>query len=297
MTTDAVSGTIGASHFHHAVTGSNGPVVLDFSGALLNNEVSFSGPVSGEIVSDLLKGEIYINAHTPAFPGGELRGQMFRLARDGYGFDMCTGQESSPVNAPDAQGSGLISIDRLHTNANIAIVTDGLTGPVIGAHLHEAPIGENGGVIYDLTPYFNNGAVTGFGIPVDTSIINAIQAANVYANVHTDQHPDGELRGQVVKEFLCSIETGVNPIEGIVSEVKLSPVPVGEFVNVTIKSDQIKDVTIKVFDLSGKIISIEPVHLSAGSNMVRLETDSLYPGFYLLTISDGKGTGTYKFVK
>ncbi|MFZ1675841.1 MAG: CHRD domain-containing protein, partial [Saprospiraceae bacterium] len=158
MTTDAVSGPIGASHFHRAALGSNGGVVLNFSPDLNNNALDFTGPISADVVSSLLKGEIYINAHTAAFPGGELRGQLFRLARDGYGFDMCTNQEVAPINAPNAQGSGLASIDRLHSNLNLSIATDGLTGDLTAAHLHAAPIGVNGGVILPLTTFFANGA-------------------------------------------------------------------------------------------------------------------------------------------
>ncbi|MEO6130989.1 MAG: CHRD domain-containing protein [Saprospiraceae bacterium] len=297
MTTDFVSGQIGASHFHRAALEANGPVVMNFSGSILNNGLDFSGPVTGDIISSLLKGEIYINAHTAAYPGGELRGQLFRLARDGYGFDMCTNQEVNPVNAPIAQGSGLVSIDRLHSNVNLAIVTTELTGPLTGAHLHQAPIGVNGGVIFPLTSFFVNGGVFGNGVPADTSIINPILAGNVYANVHTALHPGGELRGQVVKEFLCSIETGIERIEAINGEVILSPVPVTDQLNISIEVNKMSTLTMNIVDLSGKIISTQPFNLTGGKNEVQVETTLLYPGFYLLMITDGNTTQAYKFVK
>lgn len=297
MTTDAVSGQIGASHFHNASLGSNGAVVLNFSGSIINNGLDFSGPITSDIVSALLKGEIYINAHTAAYPGGELRGQMFRLARDGYGFDMCTSQEVNPVNAPIAQGSGLASIDRLHSNVDLSIVTTGLTGPLTAAHLHQAPIGVNGGVIFPLTSFFSNGAVFANGVPVDTSIINAIISGNVYANVHTDLHPGGELRGQIVKEFLCSIETGITPIDVINGEVILSPVPVTDQLTVTFDLKKSSTLSMNIYDLSGKMLSSNPYNLTEGENEVRVETSSLSPGFYLLTITDGNASQVYKFVK
>src|SRR4030095_13684015 len=170
MVTDGASGTIGASHFHEAKVGTSGGVVLDLSSGLNENAIEFSGPIPPGVVGSLLTGDIYINGHTPAFPGGELRGQLFRLARDGYGYDMCPEQEVGIVNAPGATGSGYVSIDRLHTNANIAIVTDHLTGPINAAHFHQAPIGVNGGVIFPLTPFFDNGSLFGYGIPLDTSL-------------------------------------------------------------------------------------------------------------------------------
>jgi len=297
MTTDAVSGTFSASHFHHSIVGSNGPVVLDFSGSLNNNAIDFSGPISSDEIISLLTGEIYINGHTPAFPGGELRGQMFRLARDGYGFDMCPAQEVGTINAPNAQGSGLVSIDRLHTNANISIVTDGLTGNINAAHFHEAPIGVNGGVVFPLTSFFNNGSLFEHGVPLDTSVINALRSANAYANVHTSLHPGGEMRGQVVKEFLCSIETGVESIDEIVGEVQLSPIPVINRLNISIETNKMTTLSMNVFDLSGKMITTDQFRLAEGKNEVQVETESLYPGFYLLMITDGNATQAYKFVK
>jgi len=297
MTTDAVSGVIGASHFHRGVIGTNGPVVLNFSADLANNALSFTGPIAGDVVSSLLSGEIYINAHTPAYPGGELRGQMFRLARDGYGYDMCTNQEVAPINAPNAQGSGLVSIDRLHSNLNISIVTDGLTGDITAAHLHEAPIDVNGGVIFPLTEFFVGGAVFGNGVPMDTAITNAIIAGNVYSNVHTAQHPGGELRGQVVKEFLCEIETGIEPIEEITGDVLLSPNPVSDELNISLEVSKMTSLSMDVYDLSGKMISTHPFSLSVGKNDVRIETADLTAGFYLLMITNGNATQTYKFVK
>lgn len=295
--TDQVSGTISGAHLHMAPVGSNGGVVLDLSTGLSDNDIAFFGPVTDEVVSGLLSGDIYINVHTPAFPGGELRGQLFRLAREGFGFDLCPEQEAGNVNAPAATGNGYVSIDRLHSNINVAVTTHGLTGPVTGAHFHEAPIGVSGGVVLDLTPFFLNGAVAGFGVPMDSTIINSILAENIYVNVHTANHPGGELRGQIVKEFLCSIETGINELADVLNEVILSPVPVAEVLNVSFTATSNNTISMNVFDLSGKLISTEAINISEGYNNVQIETAYLNAGFYMLMMSDGNASQAYKFVK
>jgi Cu/Zn superoxide dismutase len=295
MVSDQVTGNVTAAHFHNAPIGTNGGVVLDLSSGLDDNDINFSGPISADAVSALLTGSIYANAHTAAYPGGEFRGQMFRLARDGYGFDLCTQQETGNINAPNATGNGYASIDRLHTNLNLGIAVDGLTGPITGAHIHKAPIGVNGGVILPF-PAFED-MITGYGIPADSTVIAAILTDSAYINVHTAMHPGGEVRGQIVKEFLCTLETGVNELEDIVSEVSLSPVPVIDRLNVTIESNSNTDLTMSVFDLSGKLLSVDKFELTQGQNVLQIPTHTLSPGFYTLMISDGHAAQAYKFVK
>jgi Cu/Zn superoxide dismutase len=297
VVTDGLSGPAGAAHFHNNRLGVNGGVVLDLSTGLDDDDIIFSGDITSEILDALLTGGIYVNVHTPAYPGGEIRGQLFRLARDGYGFDMCPEQEVGAVNAPDATGSAYVSIDRLHSNMNVVFVTNGLTDDVTASHFHEAPLGVNGGVVFDLSPFVDNGAISGYGVPIDTSLVNMIRSGNAYINVHTSLHPAGEVRGQVVKEFLCSIEVSVDELENVVSDIILSPVPVSDMLNVAFGAHANTSLTLAVYDLSGKILSTGHFNVTEGQNMLQVETAALQPGFYMLMITDGKGAEAYKFVK
>ncbi len=297
MVSDGLSGTVGAAHFHMGSLGNNGGVVLDLSGALDDNDIHFTGAISEAVVSALLSGDIYINAHTPAFPGGEIRGQMFRLARDGYAFDLCPEQEVGGINAPTAVGSGMITIDRLHSNLDIFIGTDGLTGPLTAAHFHQAPIGTNGGVIVDLTAFFTDGFLSGYGFGTDTALVNRLRNGSIYVNVHTAANPGGEIRGQVVKENLCELMTGVDELDDLVQDVLLSPVPVHETLNVAIETYTTAELTMSVMDMSGKLLSTDHFHMTAGKNNVLIETGNLSPGFYILMISNGNAAQAYKFVR
>jgi hypothetical protein len=87
------------SHIHMAAAGVNGPVVAwlyppgpppqlipgRFSGVLATGVVTdaqLTGPLAGMTLADLLAamsaGDTYVNVHTTANPGGEVRGQISR---------------------------------------------------------------------------------------------------------------------------------------------------------------------------------------------------------------------------
>ena len=127
--------------------------------------------------------------------------------------------------------------------------------------------------------------------------INRIRSGNTYINVHTATHFGGEIRGQIVKEFLCSIETGVDPLEDIISAVTLSPVPVFDELNVAIATHHSTSLLFRIVDVSGKSVSADRYDLIRGDNIVSLNTSDLLPGFYVLMITDGDGAQAYKFVK
>ena len=76
VTYSGLSGSATGGHFHGpAMPGQNAPVVVPFNGSL-------ASPISGEKIltpaqaADLLAGKWYVNLHTAANPGGEIRGQV-----------------------------------------------------------------------------------------------------------------------------------------------------------------------------------------------------------------------------
>lgn len=67
-----------AAHIHGpALPGFNGPVILPLTtsggtSGTLNGVGTYTGPQ----ITDLLAGKHYVNVHSTAFPGGEIRGQI-----------------------------------------------------------------------------------------------------------------------------------------------------------------------------------------------------------------------------
>ena len=74
--------SITGAHIHQGAAGANGPVIFDLGAASFYQD---GGSVRRMIanaafpaanLNDLFTGNTYVNIHTPAFPGGEIRAQL-----------------------------------------------------------------------------------------------------------------------------------------------------------------------------------------------------------------------------
>ena len=76
LTYAGLSGPVKAGHFHGpAIAGSNAPVALPFAGNL-ESPIKGSAILTAAQAVDVLAGKWYVNLHTAANPGGEVRGQV-----------------------------------------------------------------------------------------------------------------------------------------------------------------------------------------------------------------------------
>ena len=76
VTTTGIAGTAAHIHNHEAAAGSNGPVAIP----LTKNGDSYAVPAGATLTdaqfASFKAGNLYVNVHTAANPGGELRGQL-----------------------------------------------------------------------------------------------------------------------------------------------------------------------------------------------------------------------------
>lgn len=74
------------AHIHEGGVGMNGPVLFAFNnpdGSWALNGSDVWTDLTQDDVSALFSGELYLNFHTTAFPGGEVRGQIFAIPTPG----------------------------------------------------------------------------------------------------------------------------------------------------------------------------------------------------------------------
>jgi CHRD domain len=190
MTTTGFTGTV--AHIHTGVFGVNGGVTFNFTQTAAGSGV-WTMPITQMTTAQyqsFLFGDMYFNAHSAAFPGGEVRGQIGLVTRTAS----LSGAQEVPANNSTASGRGIGTYNPA-TGATTFTVTSTVVNPT-AAHIHTAAAGANGGVTVGFTQ-----TSPGTWTSPATATLTLTQAAafansGMYFNVHSAAFPGGEVRGQ-----------------------------------------------------------------------------------------------------
>jgi hypothetical protein len=293
---DGISGSIMSAHFHSGNPGINGPVELDLTPYINGNRIS--GTITGsmltpELFGEMLEGAIYINLHTAGFPNGEIRGQVYRLIREGYTVYL-NGDQEIPAVSTIAKGAGIVSIDRDQDNAHFMIVASNITAS--GAHFHNGVAGQSGPVIYDLTPYYTNGAMYGYWKSSDATPFTVAQSVrfrndSVYVNLHTGVYPGGEIRGQVLRGFNCvDITTGISTIlSSDFKKLNVYPNPATDNISIMLGSSFEGILYVTISNSLGQQLIATKVTTDGKDNDATIDVTGLASGIYSAVIIDPAG--------
>ena len=74
VTTTGVAGT--AAHIHEAAAGANGPVIVPLTKDGDTYKAAAGAKLTPAQMASLKAGNLYVNVHSAANPGGEIRGQL-----------------------------------------------------------------------------------------------------------------------------------------------------------------------------------------------------------------------------
>ena len=106
--------------------------------------------------------------------------------------------------ASPGTGSATLTLDDVALTLNVSLTYSGLTSPTNNAHIHCcSPPGVNSAVIIPFVPPFPLGVTSGnmnTTFNITAAQVLQVQSGGAYINIHTDQFPAGEIRGQIVPE-------------------------------------------------------------------------------------------------
>ena len=202
---------IGA-HLHLGIAGQNGPVqfplVIDLDADLRGgtfNEDDNSFTLTDAQEAAVLDRAMYVNVHTLDYPGGEIRGQILPIGDAVFSAGLYGPNEVPPVAT---MGEGRLVLDLIGDQLTVTGRVSNLSSPLAtnvagGAHLHIGLPGMNGGVDIVLNATVDADGNVDF-LPADNTFTVTDDQATMmenrmyYANIHTENFPMGEVRGQVV---------------------------------------------------------------------------------------------------
>jgi len=198
--------TLTNSHIHEGAPGVSGGVVVPFGDETVYTRngttltATFTNLTYGGTPLTLLSGGAYLNYHTAAFPGGEIRGQLIpepvKLAAL-----MTPDQETGTVTS-NAYGAAQATYDPMTNMITTTVGVYNFTNTLTNSHIHEAAVGVSGGVTLGFgaaAVYSNNGTtyLQQFGPSVYPGSPVALLSEGAYVNVHSNAFAAGEIRGQL----------------------------------------------------------------------------------------------------
>jgi hypothetical protein len=242
MTTQGFASAVTASHIHFGAAGVNGGIMFSlFAGpgafpATLTKtltSVDFTATAGAATFTDavnaILNGNAYINVHTQANVGGEIRGQLGPVSLAAVTLSG-TQEFQTPAVVTTATGSATFQLDNAQSAITVNLVTSGLTN-VTASHIHFGKPGANGGIMFSIfaapatftSPLTKTLTVADFtavpasGINTVADAMNAILSGNAYVNVHTSANPNGEIRGQIGPARFTAALSGTNEVPTVAS--------------------------------------------------------------------------------
>ena len=190
---DSLSGAVTNCHFHSGALGVNGGVVLNLLPLVKGNQISGKVTVTKAILAAISNYAIYINVHTAANTGGEMRGQVYMETDLHFGAVM-SGAKEVPANTTTGSGLGSFVLNYANDKVEYKVLVTGLTGPITNAHFHYGDATRSGPVAYGLS--YSGNTLTGT-VDVSSAFVDSLFSNKVYINVHTAANPAGEIRSQV----------------------------------------------------------------------------------------------------
>lgn len=104
------------------------------------------------------------------------------------------GSQEVPPVVTSASGTGSIMVGP-DGSVSGSVTTSGVDATM--AHIHEAPMGQNGPVIVPFAKTADNAWSVPAGSKLTAAQLQSLKSGNLYINVHSAANKGGEIRGQL----------------------------------------------------------------------------------------------------
>ena len=206
LVTGAISGNVTVTgftstmaHIHDAYAGNAGPVILNLPAhaSIANRWDAPAGSLLTQALVDrLLAGALYVNVHSAAFAGGEVRGQLKPQGVQVVYAPM-SGAQEVPAVTTSASGVAAVTVNTNTNRASIHLNSTGVDDADM-AHIHTGAAGTLGPVLISLTKHsVQMGHWSAEEQAITAADLTAFSSGNWYANIHTPANTGGEIRGQI----------------------------------------------------------------------------------------------------
>jgi hypothetical protein len=155
-------------------------------------------PLDAGALAALDAGRLYLDVANPAFPAGLLRGQF---VPDGIMLliDQLSGRQEVPPVDTAATGVSALTLDLDALAYQLHVNTSELDD-ASAAHVHDGFAGTSGPILIPLQQDPLDTAHWSAAGELSQDNLDKLLAGALYVNVHSPQHPPGEIRAQLVAE-------------------------------------------------------------------------------------------------
>ena len=191
------------AHIHGGAAGTTGPIFVDFVRSNTNPnrwDVETGDALTADQVNALLKGELYVNVHSAAYPAGEIRGQLKPQDIE-VAVAYMSGDEVSPPVTTTATGIAGATVNTSSNVATVHLTTSGVDDAT-AAHVHVGQLTVNTPTAL-LTLNQDASALGHWSVveqPITANDRTSLSNGEWYADVHTPANPNGELRAQLTTD-------------------------------------------------------------------------------------------------
>jgi hypothetical protein len=253
---EGLTGAPTLGHLHgNANYGTNVGVKIGF-GALASPIVG-SGTYNEADEFAIMSGRWYVNIHTAAHGGGEIRGQLVPRV-----VPMDAVQEFPVNDKLGSAGVGMVAIDTVANVLGFDVRVVALSSAETAAHIHGfADLGANADVLQALPAGTQKLGTWNYGAANETDVL----LGRTYFNVHTENHGGGEIRGQITglpgAEALLDVgDEKPRTVPGLSAAPNPSP---GGMTRLTFQLSRSGSVSLAIVGVDGRALRSVPATLYA----------------------------------